>query len=247
MRLNESLTLSSDVTTLLRTKKVIAFDGDAIHPRSFTKFLVSLLAQQPHDDNNTCLPPQLLAYRLDYSTMKTNSIFTSMSPDLQQAVEHMSPAALYETWDGAMVTLHDAGHISIVRKGENNTCDCITNVATHDFQEVTLYFKTLIPSCFPTERSPYDEMGLQALLDSGSTQVVVVGGGQVVGREYELYETCIPSLHWYVWPVTRAAASGDGQEDCFFMTRYGHCDSPPNVEFIGGSALQGGQSARCNA
>lgn len=239
LRLNASLTLHSDISTLLQTKKVIAFDGDAIHPSSFTKFLINILAHQQHKDNSS-LHPQLLAYRLDYSPFMTDTNFTSLPPELQQAVAHMSREALYETWDGAMVTLHDTGHITIGRKEEKDTFDCAPHASPKDFQEVPLYFKTLIPSCPPTERSPYDEMGLQALLDSGSTQVVVVGGGQVIGREYELYETRIPSLHWYVWPVTRAAARDDGQvEECFFVTRFGDCGPPPNIKFIGRSEVRG--------
>jgi hypothetical protein len=236
--LDPSLQALTSVTSLLRASKVIAFDGDAIHSESFTKFLVHLLAER--DDNNSavdCNPacseqtypaavsvaasvpvsaPQLLAYRLDYSELLTDS--DNLPADVLHHVECVSRPALLQSWHQRVVTLHEVGgHLTIALERDSDR-DSDGGGESSPPLEVTIFVKTLTPSTSPDERSPFEELGLQALLNSGSSQVLAIGGGEVVRREYELYENRIPTLQWTVWPVSRPAREGGNREECHFRS-----------------------------
>jgi hypothetical protein len=76
MRLDPKLALHPMALSLMRESEVLVFDGDPIHPESFTKFLMCLLASYCEDttspgnhqaEPSPAPPPKLLAYRLDYS------------------------------------------------------------------------------------------------------------------------------------------------------------------------------------
>lgn len=220
----------ASMMALLQASKVIAFDGDALHPESFTKFLVILLASSDTRVDQLTRP-KVLAYRLDYSSIESH-------PEQQEleTVAQVSRQTLLDCWDGTLATVRESGHMMLHRGDEppHSFLSCEENNVPRQQplspQEVTVFVKTLTPSCHPTERSPYLELGLQGLLNSGSKRVLAVGGGIVLWAECELYRSCLPWLRWFVWPVTRPAAGGGSEEElCCFCQSQGTPDSEDEV------------------
>jgi hypothetical protein len=126
---------------------------------------------------------------------------------------------------------HEGGYITVEPRSELNC-----HSARPWIPEVTIFVKTLLPSA--SVNNPYLELGLRAVLDSGGSQVLALGGGQGIRLEYELYnggggDNCgvhddecpggssvkeVPwLLMWHAWlldrtAATEAAAGGEGAE-----------------------------------
>ena len=229
--MDPSLVPPPTMLSLLHSKEVIAFDGDAIHPQSFTKFLVNVLAHGSgvSQENGPTRRPKLLAYRLNYSDLDEYRHTEPLPLEVQQAVGHVS--GFLDSWHGKVVTLHEAGHVSIACEDDLLSPCC--DDKDHLLNEVTIFVKTLIPSCRAHLRCPYAELGLQGLLNSKSMQIMTVGGGMGVGNEHDLYRTHIPSLRWHVWPVSRVSAhSPEEHEECYFVKNFGDEPTPLCIEFL---------------
>ena len=227
-RLDTTLVPPEDVLSLMRSYDVIAFDGDALYPESFTKFVVSLLASCVHgcDQDSNPLegtppspppppPPKILAYRLDYSALLSELGLDSQELEEgsivgNSAVVDVSRESLLASWHQSVAILSETGNITV--RGHNQEQEQEQELSHTPVHEVTIFVKTLRPSLLPEQRSPYLELGLQALLNSGSSCVLTAGGGVVVGQEFALYQTQIPSLRWHAWLLDRAIAATGGEE-----------------------------------
>ena len=223
-RLDPSLQINEKVLRILKGYDMVAFDGDAIHTQSFTKFLVHLLASCGDDLEDA---PVLLAYRLNYSH----------SDDEKQwkgAIADVSYDYVVSNWHEKITTLFQDGHIEVINDNEYDL------TAAVPLNNVTLFVKNLKALAHPNERDPYSELGLQALLNSKSTVILAVGGGSAVKEEYDQYVNEIPEIQWYAWLVDRVAICVQPElinchsirEKCFFENAMDESGSLDNVQYI---------------
>ena len=193
---NNSVTHNQEILNILKSKLIIAFDGDNLALNSYTMQIPSLLSAMAtfHDKNN------LMLWAFKYGS----------ESEIEQFVS---------TWDKHKIELpadHDVNALNEPIDLSKTTLTPIDNYDPDVFTCVICIIPIKQGTIKPGKDGYFEYLGAQGLETSKATDILLMGGGKTVEEEFKIRKekevsaaasgTPLPETHWHVYPTSRPVA-----------------------------------------